>query len=140
MTSNLNPYISFDGNAREAMEFYRDALGGDLTVSTFGDMGDTGPAADKVMHSRLETPAGFQLMAADTPPGMEYRPGQNISISITGPAADAANLHRYWEALSAGGTISVPLEKQPWGDEMGACVDRFGIAWLVDIGTEDSAQ
>lgn len=140
MTSNLNPYISFDGNAREAMEFYRDALGGELSVSTFGDMGDTGPAADKVMHSTLKTPAGFLLMASDTPPGMEYRPGQNISVSISGPAADGATLRGYWEALSAGGSIGVPLEKQPWGDEMGACVDRFGIAWLVDIVAEGSPQ
>ncbi|BCJ38724.1 VOC family protein [Actinocatenispora thailandica] len=139
MTSNLNPYVSFDGNAREAMEFYRDALGGELTVSTFGDMGDTGPAAEKVMHAQLSTPAGFLLMASDTPPGMEYRPGQNISVSISGPADDAANLRSYWERLSAGGTVTVPMAKQPWGDEFGACVDRFGISWMVDIGTEDSA-
>ena len=139
MASNLNPYLTFDGNAREAMEFYRDALGGELTVSTFGDMGDTGPAAGKVMHAQLTTTAGYLLMAADTPPGMEYRPGQNISVSISGPSSDADELRGYWERLSAGGSIGVPLAKQPWGDEMGACIDRFGIGWLVDIGMGDSA-
>jgi len=138
MTSNLNPYLTFDGNAREAMEFYRDALGGELSLNTFGEMGDTGPSKDKVMHARLQTDAGYLLMASDTAPGMTYQPGQNISISISGPAGDADELRGYWERLSAGGTVTVPMAKQPWGDEFGACVDRFGISWMVDIGTEDS--
>src|SRR4029078_2579298 len=72
MASRLNPYLSFDGDARDAMETYKGVFGGELTVSTFGDMGQTDEALkDKVMHSQLETPAGFTLMASDTPPGTE---------------------------------------------------------------------
>ncbi|WP_026924736.1 VOC family protein [Glycomyces arizonensis] len=140
MTSVLNPYMAFDGNAREAMEFYRDALGGELALNTYGEMGDEGPSRDKIMHASLRTTAGFTLMAADTAPGMEYVPGQNISISISGEVGDAAELRRYWDRLSAGATVTMPLAKQMWGDEFGACVDRYGVSWMVDIATEDAQE
>jgi PhnB protein len=130
MASRLNPYISFDGDAREAMEFYKDVFGGSLDVNTFGDFGMQ-EAPDKVMHSMLETDGGFTLMASDTPSHVEYNPGTNISISLSGEDGD--ELRRYWEKLSGGGTVTVPLEKQMWGDEFGSCVDRFGISWLVNI-------
>ncbi|HEX7277137.1 MAG TPA: VOC family protein [Acidimicrobiales bacterium] len=132
MSSRLNPYISFDGNARSAMEFYEQVFGGTLRVNTFGEFGDpSAPGADKVMHSMLETPSGFTLMGSDTPPGMEHAPGNNISVSVSGD--DAGELRGYWDSLSGGGTIAVPLEKQMWGDEFGMCVDQFGITWMVNI-------
>jgi PhnB protein len=132
MTSRLNPYITFDGNAREAMEHYRDVLGGTLTSSTFGELGGaTGPDADKIMHSQLETDLGFTLMASDSPPGAPYNPGTNIGVSLSGDDADA--LRSYWQGLSEGGTVTVAFEKQVWGDEFGAVIDRFGVSWLVDI-------
>jgi PhnB protein len=132
MASRLNPYISFAGNAREALELYERVFGGTLTVSTFGDFGDKdAPGADGIMHGQLETEQGFTLMASDTPPGMEHQPGTNIAISLSGD--DDAGLRGYWEALSGDGTISVPLEKQMWGDTFGMCADRFGIPWLVNI-------
>jgi PhnB protein len=84
------------------------------------------------MHAQLESPNGFTLMAADTPPGMAHDPGNNIAISLSG--TDADELRGYWEKLSAGGSVSVPLEKQMWGDEFGMCADRFGIGWMVNIG------
>lgn len=133
MASRLNPYLSFRDDARPAMEFYREVFGGTLTVSTFGEFGADDPAtADKVMHSQLETPSGFTLMGADTPPGMEYTPGSSITVSLSGDDAD--ELRGYWDGLSGTGTVTVPLEKQMWGDEFGSCVDRFGTAWLVNIG------
>jgi PhnB protein len=133
MPSRLNPYISFGGNAREAMEFYKDVFGGELSINTFADFGqaDT-PFADKIMHGQLETSSGFTLMAADTPPGMPYNPGDNIAVSLSGDDED--ELRGYWDKLSEGGTVSVPLEKQMWGDVFGMCADRFGIGWLVNIG------
>ena len=132
MASKLNPYVSFAGNAREAMQFYKDVFGGELTSSTFGEYGDkTAPNADQIMHSQLESDAGFTLMGADTPPGGSLNPGDNIAISLSGD--DDAILRGYWEKLSAGGQISVPLEKQMWGDEFGMCQDRFGLAWMVNI-------
>ena len=130
MTSRLNPYISFAGDARQAMEFYKSVFGGTLTLKTFGEFGEQ-EFADKIMHGMLETASGFTLMAADTPPGMDHHPGNNITVSLSGDDAD--ELRGYWEKLSGSGTVSVPLEKQVWGDEFGACVDRFGIAWMVNI-------
>ena len=133
MSSRLNPYISFGDNARQALEFYRDVFGGELNLSTFGEYGqeDT-PIANNIMHGQLETPAGFTLMAADTPPGQEHNPGNNVSISLSG--TDGDDLRGYWGKLSGSGTVLVPLEKQMWGDEFGMCADQFGIAWLVNIG------
>lgn len=133
MPSRLNPYISFAGNARDAMAFYERVFGGTATLSTFGEFGgDDTPQPDKVMHAMLETDRGFTLMAADTPPGMAHSPGDNIAISLSGDDAD--ELRGYWEKLSQGGTVSMPLEKQMWGDEFGMCVDQFGIPWMVNIG------
>ncbi len=133
MASRLNPYISFDGNAREAMEFYAGALGGTLRISTFGEFGaDDQAIAGKVMHGMLETDSGFTLMGADTPPGMPYNPGDNIAISLSGD--DEAELRGYWDKLSEGGTVTVPLEKQMWGDVFGMLTDQFGIGWMVNIG------
>lgn len=134
MPSRLNPYIAFNGDARQAMEFYEGVFGGTLATSTFGEFGAPDPAsADLIMHAQLETPSGFTLMASDTPSGMEYDPGTNVSISLSGD--DAAELRGYWEKLSDGATVMVPLEKQMWGDEFGMCRDRFGIAWMVNIGS-----
>ncbi|MCX4231555.1 VOC family protein [Streptomyces sp. NPDC020707] len=133
MASRLNPYISFDGDARPAMEFYQEVFGGTLALNTFGEAGSPGiPESDQIMHAMLETPSGFTLMGADTPPGMEYTPGGNFSVSLSGD--DEGELRGYWEKLSAGGTVSVPLEKQMWGDVFGMCTDRFGIPWMVNIG------
>jgi len=132
VASRLNPYISFDGDAREAMEFYRDVFGGDLVLNTFGEFGapDT-PFADQIMHAMLETPTGYTLMASDTPPGMQHRKGSAITISLSGDDADT--LRGYWEGLSADGTVDLPLETQVWGDTFGQCTDRFGISWMVNI-------
>jgi PhnB protein len=131
VTSRLNPYISFSDNAREAMEFYRDVFGGELALSTFGEMGGAAPGDEnKIMHSQLETPSGFTLMASDAPAGMEHSQGSNISISLSGTDED---LRGYFEKLSAGGTVTMPLEKQVWGDEFGMCVDQYGVAWMVNV-------
>ena len=137
MASRLNPYISFSDNARQALEFYKGVFGGTLTLNTFGEYGaaDT-PEADKIMHGLLETDGGFTLMGADTPPGMEYNPGTNITVSLSGDDAD--ELRSYWEKLSGGGKVLVPLEKQMWGDEFGQCVDQFGIGWMVNIGQQQA--
>ncbi|GGN31402.1 PhnB protein [Actinoplanes campanulatus] len=132
MTSRLNPYIAFSGNAREAIEFYQSIFGGDLTLHTFGQFGAPDPSiADQVMHAQLETPQGYTLMVSDTPPGMSHTPGDNVTVSLSG--TDGDELRKAWAGLSAGGTINMPLEKQMWGDEFGQLVDRFGIPWMVNI-------
>jgi PhnB protein len=134
----LNPYLSFAGNARQAMEFYSGVFGGTLTLNTYGDIaGLDSPEADKIMHGMLVTENGLALMGADSPPGMPHNPGDNISISLSGDDED--ELRGYWENLSASGTVSVPLEKQMWGDVFGACVDQFGIGWMVNITGQPDA-
>ncbi len=131
MASRLNPYLGFEDNAREAMEFYQQVFGGELSVSTFGDVGGAeGEAAQLVMHAMLETPSGYTLMASDCPPGMEYV-APTTAISLSGDDGD--ELRGYWEQLSSGGEVTMPLEKQVWGDEFGTCTDRFGIPWMVNI-------
>jgi len=128
----LNPYLNFDGNTAEAMEFYKSVFGGELTMMKFGDMGMTEHEGapippDGVMHSQLTTDAGFNLMAADSPG--ENTPNGHLSLS-----GDEDELLRgYWAALSDGGHIDVPLEVAPWGDAFGQVKDKFGINWLVNI-------
>ncbi|MEO8094641.1 MAG: VOC family protein [Pseudolysinimonas sp.] len=127
----LNPYISFDDNAREAIEFYKSVFGGEVVISTFAEMPGSDPAeVDKVMHSQLTTPNGLVIMAADTPASMSRTVGDNIGISLSGE--DEAELSGYWNKLTAGGTVTVPFEKAPWGDVFGMCVDKFGINWMVN--------
>lgn len=131
--ASLHPYISFKDNAREAMEFYKSVFGGSLTISTFAEYqaSDDPSEANKIMHSRLEADNGISFMAADTPNQMEYRPGGNISMSLSGN--NEAELRGYWDRLSAGATIQEPLEKAPWGDIFGMLTDKFGIDWMVNI-------
>lgn len=134
MSTTLNPYISFRDNAREAMTFYQSVLGGELTVSTFGEFQMTEDPADtdKIMHGMLITPGGLILMGADTPAHMEYTPGASISISLSGE--DETELRGYYDKLvSDGGRVTVPMEKAPWGDVFGMCTDQFGIDWLVNV-------
>ncbi|MFC7341583.1 VOC family protein [Saccharopolyspora griseoalba] len=134
MTAKLNPYLSFAGDAKQAMEFYRSVLGGELELNTYGEAGDvSGPLAEKIMHAMLTTDRGFALMASDAPPETEFRPGTNFAISISGEAEDAEALRGYWSALAEGGQVQVPMEKQMWGDEFGMLTDKHGISWMIDI-------
>jgi PhnB protein len=134
MTSRLNPYLNFNGNAREAMQFYASVFGGELNITTFSELGADGPDADRVMHAMLQTGNGYTIMGADTPSTMEFQPMSGSSVSISGDDADSAALHGYWDKLSAGGTTTMPMQKQAWGDEFGMCVDKFGVPWMIDIG------
>ncbi|MEU3048753.1 VOC family protein [Streptomyces sp. NPDC006984] len=133
MATRLNPYLSFDGDAKQAMEFYRDVFGGTLATHTYGEYGadQDGAHANRIMHALLETRAGLTLMGADARPGMEHAPGNAYAVSLSGD--DDAELRGYWEKLSSGSTVEVPLEKQMWGDVFGMCRDRFGISWMVNI-------
>jgi PhnB protein len=133
MLTKLNPYISFKSNAREAMTFYKSVFGGKLTLRTFKEFNASQtPAEDNlVMHSELDAGDGFIFMASDTPQRMEYQPGHNIAMSLTGENED--QLKTYFKKLSTGGKVSMPLKKEIWGDMFGMCTDKFGIGWLVNI-------
>jgi PhnB protein len=132
VSTRLNPYITFPGTAREAMQFYESVFGGTLTLMTFADAGAEGaPNPDQVMHAMLESSSGYTLMASDMPPGMDHQSGNDIAVSLSGDDTD--ELRGYWSALSSDGTVTMPLEMQMWGDEFGMCTDRFGVSWMVNI-------
>src|SRR5436305_3767171 len=136
MQTKLNPYLSFKDNARQAMEFYQTVFGGKLAISTFKDYhASQDPSEDNlIMHSVLEADNGITFMASDTPNRMEYRPGTNMSMSLSGD--NEAELKAYFEKLSDGGTVTMPLEKAIWGDSFGMCTDKFGVPWLVNISAQ----
>lgn len=133
MTSRLNPYLNFRESTREAMTFYQEVFGGELTLNSYGDFGMTESPDElhKIMHSQLDTPAGFVLMCADVPNSMPLPEGSSISISLSGDDTD--ELRGYWEKLAGSGTVRQPLTEAPWGDSFGECTDRFGVMWLVNI-------
>lgn len=131
--TTLNPYLNFRGTAREAITFYQSVLGGELTLSTFGEfqMAQDPSQADLVMHSQLTTDGGLVLMASDTPDGMDLTVGSNVSISLSGD--DEAEIRGYWDGITADGQVTVPFEQAPWDDYFGMAVDRFGINWLFNL-------
>lgn len=133
MPTRLEPYLNFKDNARQAMEFYHSVFGGKLTMSTFEEFhaSDDPSEANKIMHAELVAENGMTFMAADTPNRMEYRPGTNFNISLSGD--NEAELRNFYQKLSAGGTEVMPLEKAPWGDTFGMVTDKFGTSWLVNI-------
>ncbi len=134
MQSKLNPYLSFEGNAREAMEFYKTVFGGQLDLSTFGEAGmtDHGVKPDQIMHAALVAENGITLMASDAATGMrEYVAGTNMSISLSGDNEE--ELTGYYKKLVDGGKEEQPLTKAPWGDTFGMCTDKFGTFWMVNI-------
>lgn len=133
MESKLNPYLSFKDNTRQAMEFYKSVFGGELRMNTFKEFhASQDPSEDnKIMHAVLDAPHGMTLMAADTPNSMEYRPGTNVSMSLSGD--NEAELKGYFQKLSAGGMVTMPLEKAQWGDTFGMCTDKYGVNWMVNI-------
>jgi len=140
MSTQLNPYLSFRDNAREAMEFYQSVFGGELTISTFGEFQASDDLAEqaKVMHSLLSTDGGLVLMSSDTPNQLDLTPGSNLSISLSG--TDEPELRRYWAMLSDGGTVAMPLGPAPWGDTFGMCSDKFGVNWLINIAVPEPVR
>jgi PhnB protein len=132
MTVTLNPYIALPGTAREAMDFYQSVFGGEVTRSTFGEFGMAEDAAvkDLVMHSQLVA-EGLTFMVSDTPDPTRIAEGSNITLSLSGDDAD--RLRGWFDALAAGGAVTMPLELAPWGDHFGQCTDAYGVDWMVNI-------
>jgi PhnB protein len=135
MTVHLNAYLHFIDNARQAMEFYHSVLGGELTMSTFGEFNASDDPAeqDKIMHSQITTDTGMVLMASDTPVSMQGTTtmGTNFSLALSGD--DEPALRRSFDMLADGGSITMPLDRAPWGDTFGMCVDKFGVKWMVSV-------
>lgn len=131
------PYLNFQGNAREAMEFYRDVLRGEI-VSMFS-YGESPMAADMpaeshdgIMHSYLVA-NGAEIMGADGPP-REGKGANNVQVALM--VEDVGEAERIFAALSEGGEVSMEMQQTFWVERFGMCVDRYGIAWLVNGGKE----
>ena len=132
MTTRLNPYLNWRGQAGEAMAFYQSVLGGDLTSSTFAEYGGMGvPEAEQgqVMHSQLLVSDTITLMGSDVPSAMTGGL-RNGTVSLSGDEVDT--LRGWYDALAVGGTVDMPLEEAPWGDHFGQVTDRFGITWMFN--------
>lgn len=128
---NMSPYLAFNGQARDALEFYHGIFGGDLGIMTHGDYHHPDPAlAEQVMHGQLETP-GFVLMASDHPEGKAPRGEGNTTLCVWG---DDVETGRTWfEGLLDGATLRVEFKEQMWGDVYGELEDKFGVVWAVNV-------
>ena len=134
MTTRLNPYLIWRGQAADAMAFYQSVLGGELTTSTFAEYGGMGVPEEEqgqIMHSQLIVSDGIALMGADAPSTHPDNSG-NGHISLSGEDVDT--IRGWFEALSEGGTVDIPFEQAPWGDHFGQVKDQFGVNWLLNAG------
>lgn len=131
--AQLNPYLNFDRNCREAMTFYRDCLGGELVLQTVSEM----PAmaaqmppeyADLILHSTLKS-GDIQLMASDLNREKQVE-GNTVHLCINCDSED--ELTAFFSKLSAGGTIIDPLADMPWGARFGSFIDKFGKSWIFN--------
>ena len=128
----IQAYLTFNGNCREAMEFYTKALGGELNLVTYGEAPGAPPAegAERIMHARL-TGGSALLMASDMPPGRNMVQGDNVQLSIA--CENREEEERIFAGLSEGATILMPLQDTFWGSHFGMLTDRFGVRWMLDL-------
>lgn len=134
MSVKINPYLVFDGNAREAIEFYHSVLGGKLDGQTNAEFGApvSDEYKDKIMHAYIETES-ITLMASDAQEGSHPKVGNNVNVSLSGAVEDDEFLTKVFAGLSEGGAVTMPLGPSPWGDKFGMFTDKYGIEWLVNI-------
>lgn len=137
MATKLISYVNFDGNAREAAEFYHSVFGGKLELTTFADFESEEMPVDeqdknKIMHGFLRGDSGIELMLSDTPSTMEYQEGSRISLAIN--SDHEADGRALWEKITEGGTITMPLVPSMWNSIFGMFTDKFGVSWMLDIG------
>lgn len=132
MKATLTPYLNFMGQTKAAMEFYHSVLGGELTIQTFKDAGFPHDPKDddNVIHADLKNDT-LSFMASDGDEKHPVKMGNNIHMSIVG--SDEEQLRGFFDKLSEGGTVDMPLDKQFWGDIYGQLTDKFGVHWMVNI-------
>ena len=134
MTTTISPYLTFDGNAREAMTFYKDALGGELTLMTVKDtnMGSQCMGTDEnaIMHASLIKDS-LVLMASDMIGNRKLQLGNNFAISVN--CSSEEEINTFYKNISAGGEIIDPLKIQFWGALFGVVKDKFGMVWMFNF-------
>jgi len=129
------PYLAFNGNCAEAVRFYERVLGGKLEVLMSG--ADSPMAADipkefadRILHARLALPDGGVLFAGDAPAHVPYEGIKGVSITLNYDTA--AQAQKVFDALAAGGTVTMPMQPAFWAKTWGMLVDRFGTPWIVN--------
>lgn len=126
----INAYLIFDGNCREAMEFYAKCLGADLHLVPFSEApGTPKDAADRIIHARLSK-GNAVLMASDTMPDIPVTQGNNLHISIDCESNE--EIDRFFAALSHGGKVKMPLQNTFWNAKFGMLTDKFGNNWMLN--------
>ncbi|MGN6273939.1 MAG: VOC family protein [Protaetiibacter sp.] len=142
-------HLNFRGDARAALEFYQSVFGGDLSITTYGDLGMPKelPGSDSVVFGRLESADGFRVLAYDipgqlggssAPAGSTRRENgttittQPFFLSVSGESL--AELTAYWHTLSVGASIVEPLAASAWSAGFGMLTDRFGVTWTFTVG------
>jgi len=125
-------YLTFNGNARQAMEFYKECLGGELFMMPFSEAPGDFPkeAKDRIMHATLRNGA-VALMASDAMPGMPFQQGTNFSISVVPESVEEEE--KLFTAVAKNGKITMPLQDTFWGAHFGMVTDQFGIQWMFNL-------
>ena len=128
-------YLAFNGNCADAMRFYEKALGGKLEVLMSGaesPMADQMPKefAHRILHARLALPGGGLLYAGDAPANMPYEGIKGVSITVD--YASVAEAEKVFNALAAGGQITMPMQAAFWAKRWGMLIDKFGTPWIVN--------
>jgi len=127
----LTPYLNFEGNAEEVLNFYKDALDGEIVmISRYKDapMPSDEDWKDKIMHARLKFGKSL-VMISDGPKDFKTTFNGNIQLSIE--VEDENKMEEVFNKLAAGGKITMPLQKQFWGAKFGMLVDKFGTGWML---------
>ncbi|MCW3089905.1 MAG: glyoxalase [Ferruginibacter sp.] len=142
--ATVNPYLNFNGNTEAAFNFYKSVFGGEfVTLQRFKDTphGESMSAEDKekIMHIALPIGEGTILMATDAleSMGQKVNPGDNFSLAISPESEEEAN--RFFNSLSEGGKVTMPLEKMFWGAYFGMLTDKYGIQWMVNYDEKPAA-
>ena len=128
----LIPYLTFDGNCEEAMNFYKDALDGEIeSMMTFEDAPMEIPEdhKSKIMHSTMKA-GELTIMASDRMPEYPFNSGNNVALSMN--FRNEEDQKKVFDNMSAGGNVTMPLQDTFWGAKFGMCTDKFGINWMFN--------
>ena len=131
---HANPYLNFDGTAKEAFDHYRNVFGGEfataMTFREFGgeQMGLSGAMLDRIAHIALPLGSSM-LMASDVTRPDDFKVGTNTYVAVEADTGDEAD--RVFKGLADGGSVDMPMQKVEWAVKFGICADRFGVHWMV---------
>jgi len=132
--TTINAYINFDGNCREAMDFYKECLGGELTIQTVGGLpmeSHSSPEMkDLLLHSSLMQD-GLLIMGSDMQKPGGFTKGDNIALSVN--CSSEEEINQFFNNLSKGGKIVHHLKMEFWGALFGVLTDKFGIRWILNF-------